>query len=357
MRRIILPLLLAALFLLSGCGTGMTDSESEVADVPSAEPSPAASDEENSISFFAMDTYMNIRAWGADDDTLKEAEELVTGLESRLSTTDAGSEISALNSTGSAELSGDTAELLARALEFCGSCDGCLDISVYPVVRAWGFTTGEYRVPSDDEIDALLEKVDWTAVKLNDRQASVPEGAQIDLGSIAKGYTGDRIVELLRSDGVTSAILDLGGNVQVLGAKPDGSDWHIAIQDPEGNGIAGVLSAVNKAVITSGGYERYFIGDDGELYWHIMEPATGRPAKSGLISTTIIGESGARCDALSTALFVMGEERAIEYWREHRDFEMVLIREDGAMLISPGLVGSFTQDSSSTRPLMVIEDD
>lgn len=340
-RRWLLIVCSCALVLLTACGA--TSAGQDTA-------------EENSISFFAMDTYMTIRAWSADDALLERAEDRVEELESQLSVTEADSEIGRLNRVGSADLSPETAALLERALALCERTGGRLDISVYPVVRAWGFTTEEYRVPAPEEIDALLQAVDYTQIERDGTQVRLPEGMEIDLGSVAKGYTGDQVVALLREAGVTSALLDLGGNIQVLGSKPDGSDWHIAIQDPAGDGVLGMVAVSDCAVITSGGYERYFTDEDGTLWWHIMDPATGYPARNGLISVTVVGEEGLTCDALSTALFVMGPEEAIACWRADRDFEMLLVTEEGELLLTPGLAAVFTPDESVADSWQVIGD-
>ena len=339
-------ILLTAL-LLTGC-----------AEQQAAEPVAAADEnaEPNSRTVFAMDTVMELSAYGADDALMEAAEQEILGLESRLSVTDAGSEIYALDHNGLAELSPDTTELMQTALEMCERTDGALDVSIYPVLRAWGFTTGSYQVPTQEEIENLLTQVDYRKVTLENGTASIAQGMEVDLGSVAKGYTGDQVSQLLREGSVTSALLNLGGNVQLVGGKPDGSDWRVAVQDPESDGYLGVLSLRDKAAITSGGYERYFVGDDGEVYWHIIDPATGAPARSGLISVTVIGDRGVVCDALSTALFVMGLDKAAEYWRRYGDFEAVFVAEDGSVAITSGLQDCFTlADGYTDRPLMVID--
>ena len=339
-------ILLTAL-LLTGC-----------AEQQAAEPVAAADEnaEPNSRTVFAMDTVMELSAYGADDALMEAAEQEILGLESRLSVTDAGSEIYALDHNGLAELSPDTTELMQTALEMCERTDGALDVSIYPVLRAWGFTTGSYQVPTQEEIENLLTQVDYRKVTLENGTASIAQGMEVDLGSVAKGYTGDQVSQLLREGGVTSALLNLGGNVQLVGGKPDGSDWRVAVQDPESDGYLGVLSLRDKAAITSGGYERYFVGDDGEVYWHIIDPATGAPARSDLISVTVIGDRGVVCDALSTALFVMGLDKAAEYWRRYGDFEAVFVAEDGSVAITSGLQDCFTlADGYTDRPLMVID--
>jgi thiamine biosynthesis lipoprotein len=298
------------------------------------------SSEPETASFLAMDTVMELKVYGSAD-AVEAAEQKVYELESKLSVTDSESEIYAINQNGSGAVSDETAELLSDALALCEETGGALDISVYPIVREWGFTTGEYRVPTDREISSLLGTVDYSAVTLDSGTVTLSPGMEIDLGSVAKGYTGDCVAALLRESGVQSALLYLGGNVQTIGAKPDGSAWRIAVQNPFGGDNVAVVEVEDKAVITSGGYERYF-EQDGETYWHIIDPATGYPARNGLVSVTVIGDSGLYCDGLSTALFVMGLDEAEQFWRDRRDFDAIFITEDGDMLITEGLEDCFT---------------
>ena len=337
MRRFLA--LCLALVLLSGC---------------TSRPQNAVPEER---AFFAMDTMMTLRLYGGGNEALLDAaEDRARELEAFLSVTDEHSEIYALNRDGFAALSGDTAGLLAGALELCARTGGALDITVYPVVRLWGFTTGEYAVPEAGAIETLLAQVDYARVALDEAAgtATLPAGVELDLGSVAKGYTGDVLSGLLKVGGVESALLDLGGNIQTVGGKPDGSPWRVGVRDPEDEaGYIGIVEVVNQAVVTSGGYERYF-EQDGVRYWHILDPETGTPARSGLQSVTVIGESGLVCDALSTALFVMGLDRALEHWREYRDFEAVFVCEDGSVTVTAGLEDSFAL-SRADRALTVAQ--
>ena len=303
-------------------------------------PLPACDEKKpNTATVFAMDTVMELTVYG-DESLLSGAEALILSTERKLSVTGPASEIYALNKSGAREVSPDTAELIRRALGLCAETDGALDITVYPIVRAWGFTTGEYRVPTDGELAALLELVDHRAVKISGSTVTLPAGAMLDLGAVAKGYTSDLLAAYLRENGVKSAILNLGGNVLALGTKPDGKPWRVGIADPSGDGNAAILSLSDKAVITSGGYQRYF-EQDGVIYRHIIDPATGYPVDNGLASVTIIGDEGLVCDALSTALYVMGYEEAVEYWKDHPGFDAVFITSDGLLHITEGLDGSF----------------
>ena len=305
----------------------------------------------------AMDTFMTLSVYAqspaAGEALLEEAAGEIRRLEGLLSVTDPGSEIYQVNHGGAVSLSEPVRELLEKALELCRETGGALDVTVYPAVRAWGFTTGEYRVPEEAELSALVERVDYGRVSLDGDQLALPEGVELDLGSVGKGWTGDRLTALFREAGVSSAIMELGGNVQALGTKPDGSPWRVAVQAP-GGGYAGVLEIVDKAVVTSGGYQRYF-EQDGEIYWHIIDPAQGRPARSGLQSVTIVADEGTLCDGLSTALFVMGREEALDFWRTRDDFECVLISEDNTVAVTEGLEESFSLYGDwEGRPLEII---
>lgn len=306
--------------------------------------------------FFAMDTFFSLKAYGpGGEEALEQAQEKVGELEQVFSVMVEGSDVWRVNhaarqsaehaAEGTAVTVGpDVLSVVGTALQLGAETGGALDITIYPVLREWGFTGDVFRVPEAERLKRLLERVDYRQVEI-DREKSavcVPEGVQIDLGSLAKGYTGDCLTELLRQEGVVSAILDLGGNVQTLGRKPDGSLWQVAVRNPfDAGGVLGVLEIEDKAVVTSGSYERYFTGEDGRDYWHILDPADGYPADNGLVSVTVAGESGILCDGLSTALFVMGRDKAISYWREKQDFDMILVTDEGKLYITEGLAAYF----------------
>ena len=324
------------LFFLSACGGS------------GAEVTPEA----RHISFFAMDTFMEFTAYDnpeADlnpedmDALMEEVKQAVMSVESKMSATNPDSDIYQANQNGGGEVKDETADLLKSALDLCKITGGALDISIYPIVRLWGFTTDEYQIPSNDEITELLRYVDYKNIKLdkNKRAVELGENMEIDLGAVAKGYAGKKAADMLRSRGVKSALLNLGGNIQTIGTKPDGSLWRIGVQDPDdASNYIGVFQTADKAAVTSGGYQRYFTGSDGVNYWHIMDPETGRPARKGLLSVTIVGRDGTVCDALSTALFIMGPDGAEAFWREHGeslDFDMILITDRGEIIFTPGL--------------------
>lgn len=293
---------------------------------------------------FAMDTYMKLSAYGENGEkALNAAAEKIAVLEGLWSVTDEGSEIYAVNRSGGkpVTVSPETAAALALSLQISEVTGGALDCTVYPVLAEWGFTTGKYQIPDEERLAALLENIGYENVSLSGHTVTVPDGTQIDLGAVGKGFAGDVLAEIMAENGVTSALLDLGGNIQAIGAKPDGSPWRIGLRDPFGEGIFAALELTDCAAVTSGGYERYFIGEDGERYCHIIDPASGKPVRSGLASATVVGDSGGLCDALSTAIFVMGLENASDLWRSQPDFEMVLVAEDGEIYITEGLENSF----------------
>ena len=292
---------------------------------------------------FAMDTVMNIEAYGGG---CNRAEPLIENeikrLEGLFSVTDSSSEISRINgSSGKAvSVSDDTVTLIKEALAVCSDTNGALDPTVYPIVRDWGFTTGKYQIPSGARLSELTEKVDYRRIVIDESNKTVtlPDRVEIDLGAVAKGYTGDRICDILREYKVDSALLNLGGNVQTIGKNTSGSPWRVGIRNPASpEDIICTVKVEDKAVITSGDYERSFEGEDGKRYWHIIDPSTGYPADKGLSSVTVVGKRGVECDALSTALFVMGREGAADYCRQHPELEVILIDRDNRLWITSGL--------------------
>lgn len=300
-------------------------------------------------SFFAMDTSMEFSIYG-DEKLLDEGEKILKDLADQVSVTDENSEIYKINKEGKGKITGKGAELMEKSLELCKATDGALDISIYPIVRQWGFTTDNYKVPTDESIKKILQSVSYKKIKYNKKSKTVTldKNMEIDLGSVAKGYGGKLVADYFREKGVTSGILNLGGNVQTIGAKPDGSPWKVAIKDPQDQSNMAVLSVKDKCVITSGGYERYF-EEDGKTYWHIMDPATGKPANSGLLSVTIVGDDGLVCDGLSTSLFIMGLDKAVEFWKQNGNFEAVFVDTKGEIYITEGLKETFALTQSHSH--------
>lgn len=301
------------------------------------------SDENKKVSkdIFAMHTYMTVTAYGKNaENGVNKAVDEINRLETVLSAEKQESDIYKLNETGSGTLSTDTKNIVSKALEINKTTNGAFDISIYPLMVKWGFTTQKYNVPSKNEISKLLKDVDSSKIIFDEKSGNIKlkENMKIDLGGIAKGYTSNRVMQIFKECGVKSGLVSLGGNVQALGTKTDGTAWQIAIENPDkSSDYIGVVSVKDKAVITSGGYERYF-EKNGKTYHHILDPETGYPAESGLKSVTIVSDDGTLADALSTSLFVMGKEKALDYWREHKnEFDTVLVEDNGDITITGGL--------------------
>lgn len=302
---------------------------------------------------FAMDTYMSVSATGekakeAVDASLEE----IQRLDELWSVGDEDSVVSRLNRHESVELDEDTARLLEEALEISSDTDRAFDITIYPLMEEWGFTTGEFKVPAQERLEELLEHVDASRLEYSSKEAfNLPKDMQIDFGGIAKGYASDRIMEIFEEYEITSGLVSLGGNVETFHTKADGSAWRVGIRTPDSTipelaaaQLVGIVQAVDQAVITSGGYERYF-EEDGITYHHILDPETGMPADSGLISVTIVSPDGCLADGLSTALFVMGREKALAYWDQHRDsFDAILVEADGSITVTEGLKDTFSSE-------------
>lgn len=371
-KKIVAAFCLAAVLTAGGCSGAGTASRSEssgsqaqassgseassssaVSGTNSAEnaasSSSSAADASSSRDIFAMDTYMTVTAYGPNAEmAVDQAQQEIERLDALLSTGAETSEVAQINANGGGTLSEDTTYLLERSLDLYDSTNGVFDIAIYPIMDAWGFTTGNYTVPSDETIENLLSLTDVNNIIYDKDESSISfakDGMKIDFGGIAKGYTSGRIADIYQECGVTSGLINLGGNVQVVGTKTDGSKWRVAVQSPETeDDYLGILSTADRAVITSGGYERYF-EQDGVKYHHIIDPSTGHPANNGLVSVTIVSADGTLADGLSTSLFIMGKDKAAEYWRAHSDeFDTILEDEDGVLYVTEGIADDFTSD-------------
>lgn len=337
MKRLFIGGLLVVALMLAGCG----------AQTSAKEPSQTR-------EVYAMDTVMTLEAYGQNADAaLDEAVAEIERLDALWSIASSDGEIAQLNAEKQITASADTLTLLTRAKEISAATDGLFSTTIAPLMEAWGFTSGDYRVPDEAELSALLAHVDDEEIAISDSTVTIPADAKVDLGGIAKGFTSAQVMDIFRGNGVLNGILSLGGNVQALGTKPDGSLWRVGLQDPaDERALFATLEIADKAVITSGAYERNF-EQDGIVYHHIIDPRTGYPAESGLSSVTIVSDDGTLADGLSTALFIMGKEAAVEFWRSHRDdFDMVLLADDGSVTVSAGIADALTLSDGSTAEVV-----
>lgn len=342
-KKILSLILCAALF--TGCQNngnkaGETKQNSEKSEALEAQK-----------EIFAMDTYMTIKTYGdRADEAAEAAVDEVNRLDKLFSTGNNESEIAILNESGSEILSEETFSLVEKSCELYKSTAGAFNIAVYPLMKEWGFTNEKYNVPDEKIIKKLLKYIDVSKIEYdtNTRQVVLPQDYEIDLGGIAKGYTSARLMQIFKKYGLSGGIVSLGGNVQTYGYKSENKKWKVAVENPETSPLhedyLGVLDITDKAVITSGGYERYF-EKDGKRYHHILNPKNGKPADSGLISVSIISSDGTLADGLSTSLFIMGKQKGIKYWQKNKDkFDVVWLENDGTVTITDGIEDVFSSD-------------
>ncbi|MFQ9680822.1 MAG: FAD:protein FMN transferase [Ruthenibacterium lactatiformans] len=294
-----------------------------------------------------MDAVADQKVYGPNGEkAIAAAEQAFREMENRLSVYKEGSDIARLNAAaGSGEavaVEAQTYALLSQAKTLSAQAGGAFELTIAPLALAWGITTDAPRVLQQDEIDALLPLVDDSGLLLESGTARLQRpGQAVDLGGIAKGAACDVAKEVYDEYGIRAALCWLGGSsIYARGVKPDGEAWRLGFRDPKEEESVSLASfEIRDAVFcTSGGYERYF-EQDGVRYHHILDPATGRPAQSDIVSIGILCENGAEADFWSTALFVQGREKALEYFETGG--EGLLLDEDNTLYVSKALQASF----------------
>lgn len=340
-------LLIQAIFYI-GCGSEMSYNE----EIDSAYTNE--SDDEASLTTFQMDTIVTQQWYGENaEKTCEEIEAALTDLENRISLYIDDSEISQINDMAGKEyvqVSDDVFELLSEAKELCEESGGIFDITIAPLVLLWDITGDNPHVPEQSEIDEALTKVDYNKLLINEEDNSVmleDEGMQLDLGGIAKGYAASLMREIAEENNVTG-YLSIGGNMLVMGGKPDGSDFVIGIRDPlqDANSYFATINIEGYTMATSSAVERYF-EEDGVIYHHILSPETGYPGETDLLQVTVVSENGLLADALSTTIFLKGSECLDEYLS--RDDCMVLaVTEECEVYGSEGIWELLTPTNTDT---------
>ncbi len=304
---------------------------------------------------YAMNTVVEQKWYGENADSVYAGvEALIRELEGGLSMHLPKSEIMAINQNAGVQpvqVSQRTFDLLYRAKELSNQSGGSFDITIAPLVELWGITSDHPRVPGEEELAAALALVGVEELELDTegRTAYLPrQGMAIDLGGIAKGWACDQIRDYALAQGVERGYVSLGGNLMVIGKKPDGSDFLFGLRDPQGDAseYIGTLTLEGLTMATTGGYERYF-EQDGVRYHHVLDPQTGRPAESDLLSVTVISPDGTLADYLSTVLFIQGREAAIAVANEEA-FSLVIVDREGNVYLSPALKGVFTPNEEKT---------
>ncbi|MFZ3132028.1 MAG: FAD:protein FMN transferase [Desulfosporosinus sp.] len=298
---------------------------------------------------FAMGTVISQEVYGANSQkTSDEVIAKIKYLEALMTINTPGGDVNKLNDNagkGYVELDPETMSVLQSARKISELSGGAFDVTVGPVVKAWDIGTDNPRIPTDTTLKNLISLIGYADVHLDEagNKASLQKpGQMIDVGGIAKGYAGDVAKAIYQRNGHKSAFINLGGNVVALGNKPDGSAWNIGIQNPrsETGEVVGAVQVTDKAVVTSGDYQRYF-EKDGRRYCHIIDPHTGYPAESGLMSVTIIASSSTEADGLSTACFILGLDKGLDLVERYGPAEAIFITTDKKIHLTKGLQGNF----------------
>ncbi|MFO8065792.1 MAG: FAD:protein FMN transferase [Spirochaetota bacterium] len=339
MRKLIRFSGVALLFaLLAGCSNTPSEPETETQ--------------------LVLGTTVTMRIYeGATNAAFERAFDRVEEIEERMSTntTDYSStELIEVNENAGdrpVEVSEDTFYVVKRALEYSEMTEGAFDVTIGPLVDLWGIGTEYAAVPSDDEIEELLPKVDYTKVQIDEEAQTIflpEEGMGLDVGGIAKGYAAEEAARILREEGIEHALLDFGGNILAMGVKPDGSEWKIGVQNPlEDRGeFLGIVEDEAMTVVTSGDYERFF-EEDGTRYHHIINSKTGKPARSGLSSVSIVSEDSTGADALSTAAYAMGIERGVELIESLEGIEAAFVTQERGVYMTSGMSSRFEVTNES----------
>lgn len=357
-RRQFVGMGLAAIesMVLSGCQKPGSTEESP-ADAPAAKapeqeaPAPAmpaapeqnAQLEELSETRFFFDTMCLIRGVMSPD-VLSGAFERCDFFQKTLSAQEANSDIDRINKAGGSpvEVQPETAELIRQALRYCEETGGLFDITIGAASFLWDFKAGV--VPDASELAKAIAHIDYTQVKVDDTTVQLLDpDARIDLGGVAKGYIADNLIAYLQEQGVKSGFVNLGGNVKTLGTKPDGSPWAVGIQDPNipassvdaASGAIAKIDSTGSSVVTSGLYERTF-EKDGTSYWHILDPKTGYPVQTDVVSATVVSDRSIDGDGYTKSLFMWGSDAVAEFFEDHPELQGLIIHEDGSIWTSPG---------------------
>lgn len=298
---------------------------------------------------FLIDTVVTISLYDKQDQKiLDECFELIKKYENQLSKTVETSEIYQLNATGSAEVSDNVLFLMKKAIHFAEISDGALDISIGAATSLWDFKADFPRVPTNQEVTAAVKTIGYQDILIAGNRVTLKKpGMQIDLGAIAKGYIADEVANFLREKGITSAIINLGGNVFVVGEKAKNTPFSVGLQAPfkTRDEVLGQVKISNRSVVTSGIYEKYF-EIDGVFYHHILDPKTGMPVSNDLNAVCVISDSSADGDALTTVCYVLGAEKAMPLIESLPNVEALFMLKDGTIIESSGMKKIFTPAKS-----------
>lgn len=315
-----------------------------------------------SYTFFALGTTCTVNIYDGTEEQFSYIEKIVAGIEERMSVNIKDSYISRINESAGefpVEVPEDVYQVIDSGRAFSELSGGAFDISIGPLVKLWGIGSGGSSVPDAEQISAALDLVDYRLIEIKSVQGGsgksvflpIP-GMALEPGGIAKGYAADAVAEYIRNEIKTSALINFGGNVLAAGKKADGSKWKIGIQNPDSSRGAyiGIVQAEDRAVVTSGKYERFFMGSDGKRYHHILSTKDGFPVENGIAQVSIIASDSMTADAMSTTVFAMGLEKGLELVNQLEDVEAIIVTEEGSVHLSPGIEQKFKLTDSNFKP-------
>lgn len=285
---------------------------------------------------YVLGTIVQFKVYGENaEKAVDEAVDRLSEIDDKMSVFKEYSEISDINMRAGIrpqKVSRDTYFLLKKSMEYSKTLRGAFDPTIRPLVNLWNIGTDRECIPKKEDIEGRKKLVNYKDVIFNEEENSVmlrQKNQCVDLGGIAKGYAADEVRDIFIRNNIKSAIIDLGGNIFVLGSKPDGELWNVGIQNPfkERGEFIGIVSDKDKSVVTSGNYEKYFI-KDGKKFHHIIDPRTGYPSESEIISATVISDNSIDGDGLSTGLYILGIDKAIKLVESMKGIEAIFITED-----------------------------
>lgn len=306
---------------------------------------------------FLMGTVVKISLYDKkDQNIINKGFDRIKQLENEVSVNKEGTDLDKVNESAgkaSVKVKDDTYIITKTGLDYAKLSQGSFDITVGPIVKLWSIGLPEAKVPTQSEIDEKLKLVGYKDLQVNDSDKSIflkRSGMAIDLGGIAKGYAADVTSEVLKQNGVKSAIIDLGGNIFAIGSKPDGEPWKIGIQNPfDSRGqIVGSIEVKNKSIVTSGIYER-FIEKDGKKYHHILNPFNGYPYDNEIAGVTIVSDKSIDGDALSTTVFSKGLKGGMGFVEETQGVDVIFVTKNKEVYITSGLKNNFKISNSEFK--------
>lgn len=336
-KIVLLSILIVFLLLLTACAENTPEELPQVED-----------------SAFMMDTLVQMRAHGENAEiAVEKSMEKIKEIEALMSKTIESSDIYKLNTKteSKVKMNPETLIVLNKAKEYAELTEGSFDPALGNLIELWNIGGENPSVPLETEIDKALNFSGHQYLKVYEQSAEITKaGVKVDLGAIVKGYAAEEVEKIAAKYDIEHAFVNLGGNVLVIGNKVDGSPWKIGIQDPRaGRGnVAAIVDAVDKTIVTSGNYERYF-EENGKIYHHILNPKTGYPTENNLLSVSIVSDNSFDADALSTSVYVMGLEKGMEFIEKMPEVEVMFITEDLEVYLSSGLKDIVTVNSSDFK--------